>query len=56
MNEVYRDTTQNPFVPPATPPSPSGEGVERLQFQLSDRLKSAVEAARSEVSDSVGVA
>lgn len=49
MNEVYRDTTQNPYVPPATPPSPSGEGVERLQFQLSDRLKSAAEAARSEV-------
>ena len=50
MTEVYRDTTQNPYVPPAANPSPSGEGVEMLQFELSDRLKAAVEAARTEVS------
>ena len=50
FNEVFKETTQSPYIPSGNP-SPSNAGVERVELQLSDRLKSAIETARREVEE-----
>lgn len=48
FNEVYRDTIKRPYVP-SKGVEPSREGVERLDFDLSERAKTAIEVGRSEM-------
>ena len=45
---MFKDTNERPYVPPSNI-TPSSSGVERLNFDLSPRLQSAIEAARDEV-------
>lgn len=47
--QVFKDTTQqSPYVPDSDV-APCSDGVERLTFNLSPRLQSAIERAREEV-------
>ena len=46
FTEMYRDTTEHPFVPPGGVDLSGGEGVCRLEFDLSEEVKAAVEEGR----------
>lgn len=53
FNELYKYTTTNPYIPKSGVQA-SGEGVEKLEFQLTDSLRASIDKARACVEEKCG--